>query len=116
MNALIKTFLLTTLVAAGVPRIQADTPKAAPAKPAPARSVFVIPTNPREGRDPFFPDSLRPYEASATAQTPVANAFLVKGISYEHGRAMVIINNHTFAVGDEGDVLTASGPDAPSSR
>ena len=69
-----------------------------------------MPANAREGRDPFFPTSSRPYEAAIASQTNlVENSFIVKGVSIEHGRTMVIINNHTFALGDEGDVLTPSG-------
>lgn len=110
MNALHKTILTVALAVASVPAVFGDSSKAAPVKPAPARSVFVMPTNAREGRDPFFPESSRPYEDAAAAKRTVdANAFAVKGISIEHGHAMVIINNHTFAAGDEGDVLTTTG-------
>lgn len=107
MNPLLKKLLLLALAVAGASPIFGEPPKAAPAKPVPARSVFVLPASIRDGRDPFFPDSTRPYEeASASSARPEAIAFAVKGISIEHGRAMVIINNHTFAIGDEGDVLT----------
>ena len=69
-----------------------------------------MPTNAREGRDPFFPESTRPYEEAVSAKRTVdVNAFSLKGISIVRGHAMAIINNHTFAVGDEGDVITASG-------
>jgi hypothetical protein len=110
VNDLLKKTLLVALAAAA-PAVFADAPKTVPAKPAPPRSVFVMPASPRDGRDPFFPESSRPYEDAVAAQHPVADAsaFAVKGLSIEHGRAMVIINNHTFAVGDEGDVLTTGG-------
>lgn len=101
---------MVSLVAAGVPAVYGEVPKAATAKPVPARSVFVMPANVHEGRDPFFPESTRPYEdAVATKHTVEVNAFSVKGISIERGQPMAIINNHTFAVGDEGDVITPSG-------
>jgi hypothetical protein len=108
VNSLLKKSLLVTLAAAGTPAVWADAPKVAQDKPVPARSVFVMPANPQEGRDPFFPESTRPYEEAVTT-SPVADlsAFSLKGISVERGHAMAIINNHTFAVGDEGDVLTA---------
>lgn len=108
MNALLKKLLTVVLAAAGVPAVFGEPPKAAPSKPVPAHSVFVIPASARDGRDPFFPESLRPYEEAVSSKSPLgANAFSVKGLSVEHGHAMVIINNHTFAVGDEGDVLAA---------
>jgi len=100
------------LAAVGAPAVLGDPPKAAAAaKPAP-HSEFVMPAGPREGRDPFFPESTRPYEDSAPArptQAVVVNSFTVKGLSIENGHPMVIINNHSFAVGDEGDVMTQSG-------
>lgn len=71
-----------------------------------------MPAGTRDGRDPFFPESTRPYEDAVVAkptQPVVANLFTVKGESVEGGHAMVIINNHTFAEGDEGDVSTPNG-------
>jgi hypothetical protein len=109
VNTLLKTSLLVALAAAA-PAVQGDPPKAEAAKPAPSRSVFVMPSGVRDGRDPFFPESARPYEDMAAAKHVVeANSFVIKGFSVERGRAMVIINNHTFSLGDEGDVLTTSG-------
>ena len=110
MNAFLKTTLIVTLAAACAPAVFGDQPKAEPVKPAPARSVFVMPTNAREGRDPFYPESARPYEDNPAAKHSITeNSFSVKGLSVEHGHPMVIINNHTFAIGDEGDVLTTAG-------
>lgn len=113
MNALLRKSLILTLAAAGAPAVLGEPPKAAAkTAPVPPHSVFVMPTSPREGRDPFFPESSRPYEDAVPAkptQTVVVNAFMVKGLSVENGHTMVIINNHTFAVGDEGDVLTPGG-------
>jgi hypothetical protein len=87
---------------------------AAPATPAtnapPARSVFVVPTNAREGRDPFFPESTRVFQvAEASSKTVEISSLSVKGFYRDAKGALVIINNHTFAVGDEQDVLTSGG-------
>jgi hypothetical protein len=76
---------------------------------APVKSVFLIPTNPNEGRDPFFPDSTRPYEDSISKHAADITALEIKGFSEIAGRRYVIINNHTFAEGDEGDVITPGG-------
>lgn len=87
----------------------------APAKPAlasPPRAVFTQPSSVRDGRDPFFPESTRPFEALAAAAPRAGieiTSLVVKGFSKVHGRPMVIINNHSFMVGDEGDVLVAGG-------
>ena len=77
------------------------------------KSLFIIPSSNIEGRDPFFPESTRAFEAvmaaSQTNRTAEITSLKVPGISGESGHLLAIINNHTFAVGDEGDVLTVSG-------
>lgn len=110
MNTLLKK-TVTLALAAAAPAVFGEPARVAPPKPVPARSVFVMPASARDGRDPFFPESTRPYEENKAANAPVdlENAFKVHGTSTERGRVMVIINNHTFALGDEGDVLTTGG-------
>jgi len=75
------------------------------------RSIFVLPAKPEEGRDPFFPKSSRPYEAAVTAtnQNVEITALVVRGISGTPDHRLVIINTHTFATGDDADVLTGQG-------
>ena len=65
-----------------------------------------MPANPQEGRDPFFPTSTRPY-AEIVSKNPVGDlsSIVVRGGSGQ----LVIINNHTFGVGDEGDIITPHG-------
>ncbi len=77
----------------------------------PVISVFIQPTSPSEGRDPFFPNSTRPYEEFVSKRhNPVELTSLqIKGFSEIAGQRYVIINNHTFAAGDEGDVITPDG-------
>jgi len=89
---------------------------AAPAtKPAalepPPRSVFVIPTNPQEGRDPFYPNSPRPYENAPAAKAVIGDirSLVLKGISGPPDHRLAIINNHTLGVGDEQDLATPQG-------
>ncbi len=76
-----------------------------------AHSVFVLPTNQQEGRDPFFPNSVRPYEyAPATRKNfSDVSSLILKGISGPPDHRLAIINNHTFGVGDEQDLLTPQG-------
>jgi hypothetical protein len=114
MNNWIKHLLVAALVLTGGRIGFSEPAKTAPAKPAPALSVFTQPANVREGRDPFYPESPRLFEATAAAShaaAAVVEATILKvsGFSIANGKRMVIINNHTFAGGDEGDVLTASG-------
>jgi hypothetical protein len=83
-------------------------PAKGPATNTPPRSVFILPTKPAEGHDPFFPKSNRPYETVvniATNNIPEVSALMVKGVSGQ----TVIINNHTFAAGDTADVITEQG-------
>jgi hypothetical protein len=92
------------------PAAGAETPQTAAGKPVPVRSVFVMPSNTREGRDPFFPESVRPFEAVLAANKTVEiSALSIKGFSGPPSHRLVIINNHTFGIGDEGDVLTPTG-------
>jgi hypothetical protein len=73
-------------------------------------STFILPSNPGEGHDPFFPDSLRPYEsAMVNNHTAEITSLIFKGISGPPDHRLVIINNHTFAAGDEEDVITPQG-------
>ena len=107
LNTLLKiTFAL--FAAAALRPVEAAEPAKNPA--APVRSVFVIPSNSREGRDPFFPESTRMFDAAiAASKTVEVSALTVKGFSGTPGHRFVIINNHTFGIGDEGDVITPTG-------
>ncbi len=75
------------------------------------RSVFLQPSNPREGRDPFFPGSLRPYAAAVVTSAPTTDltSLAMQGTSGSPEHRLVIINNVTFAVGDDAEVVTAQG-------
>ncbi len=94
----------------------AETGKPAPtaaAKPAPTRSTFTMPKQFTEGRDPFFPESTRVFQAvmlesPATSKVEISS-LVVKGYYRDANSAFVIINNHTFTAGDEGDVMTTGG-------
>ncbi len=92
----------------------ADTAKTTPpAKPTPARSTFTMPKQISEGRDPFYPESTRVFQAvmleSPNRSKIEVSSLSVKGYYRDAKGAYVIINNHTFTVGDEGDVLTTGG-------
>lgn len=96
--------VLAALAASAVPKTQSG-------KTSVIHSRFTLPSNPRQGRDPFFPNSNRPYEIAATAHPRVndISSLVVKGFSGKPPHRLVIINNYTFAVGDEGDVVTPAG-------
>jgi hypothetical protein len=103
----LRGYIFGTLLVAG-----AWSLAAAPADTnAPVSSVFTLPSSPSEGRDPFFPNSMRPYEdAMVKVKRPAELTSLqIKGFSQIGNQRYVIINNHTFGAGDEGDVITPDG-------
>ena len=103
--------LLPAAILWASPLVAAPTNQSQPAKTNSGPLGFHFPANPGEGRDPFFPKSNRPYEATMTAtnMTPEVTALVVKGVSGSSDRRLVIINNHTFAAGDIADVITDQG-------
>jgi hypothetical protein len=109
-----KTFLWLAMIgfsAAGSMTVSADN-KASTAAPASyqVRSIFILPGSNKDGHDPFFPESTRVVDdVRAASKTVEITSLKVPGISGTPGHLLAIINNHTFEVGDEGDVLTSSG-------
>jgi hypothetical protein len=127
-------FLLSGLLlfAASAPTKKTPTKKAPPAKTSPtnAASANVLPADvpplgevvpPKSefaddtkfGKDPFFPKSVRRNAAPArnsTGQSPetVDGMFLLQGVSLADGKKLALINNRTFAEGEEYD-LRAKG-------
>lgn len=112
-----RNFIFQRLPAALLPVAMAGSlsliaaPQVQPAKQEAPQSVFIIPNNPNEGRDPFFPESTRHHAESsktdvANTPAPVATGSLtLKSIV----GGLAIINNHSFAPGEEGDVLISNG-------
>ena len=97
------------------------SPASAPTNALPAqleipKSVFLIPTTPQQGKDPFFPRSMRLFTSAVVSTnlqqpTPAVTVELkLKGISGTVARRLAIINNRTFEANEEGAVSTASGP------
>jgi len=88
-----------------------NMPPAKGAKTDSNRSVFALPASPADGRDPFYPDSNRPYEAAMAGAKSKDEISLLefKGLSGTSDNRLAIINNHTFAVGDDEYVLTSQG-------
>ena len=77
------------------------------------QSTFSQPRKQADGRDPFFPKSVRPFGESAKPKTtpipaPITELAL-KGISGTPEQPLAIINNRTLAAGEEADVLIGAG-------
>jgi hypothetical protein len=90
----------------------AAAPGANPAEPQAAQSVFLMPQEPKQGKDPFFPTSARVY-INPLARKPGGPTLpvnlVLKGISGTRQHPLCIINNRTLEAGEEGEVLTAAG-------
>jgi hypothetical protein len=93
---------------------QPKTPPAA-VEPEIPQSLFTIPTSSKEGKDPFFPASARPYTSGTPARTnaPVkpgpAVDFVLNGISGSADKPLAMINGRTFGNNEEGDIPSSSG-------
>ena len=75
-----------------------------------AQSMFKIPSNPREGRNPFFPQSTAAVPVvvpKSTAPLDIAS-FVLNGITSPPKRT-AMINGRTFEAGEEGEIKLASG-------
>jgi hypothetical protein len=87
-----------------------DASKAAPSEEEIPQSVFINPANKKEGKDPFFPRSERPYHyVQTTIKTnplPAMGELKILGISSGE-RPLIIINNVTFGVGDALEIPTS---------
>ena len=78
------------------------------AEPQIPLSVFVVPKDPTQGKDPFFPASSRPYGPGKQMQTNktavVEVTLILNGFIPPN---LVMVNGRTFAEGEEGDVVVS---------
>jgi hypothetical protein len=103
--ALLSAALATALPSAAAPVAETN------AAPQVVRSVFIQPASPKEGRDPFFPNSDRPYRSQIPISSPTADvgSLVLQSIYGAPGNRLAIINNVTFGVGDYVQVRTSQG-------
>jgi hypothetical protein len=100
--------MLLCLAACGPARLAAAPPPQ-PANLENQQSIFTVPASPSEGRDPFFPGSIRIYGGNPDkpSQGPAFNELSVRSILVTPQSVLAIINNHPFAAGEDGDVIIA---------
>jgi hypothetical protein len=74
------------------------------------QSVFSIPSQPSEGRNPFFPQSVvRVIPVKISKENPIdTSSFVLNGIT-SPPRRTAMINGRTFEVGEEGEVKLPNG-------
>ncbi len=91
-----------------------DSSPTASAETAIPPSVFTVPANPKQGRNPFFPNSLA--RASAPKQKdnsqPDFASRVLTGITSPPKRT-AMINGRTFEPGEMGDVKLPNGSRVP---
>jgi hypothetical protein len=100
---------------AGQPNSPAAAPKASPAVELPIpESVFNIPISPRQGRNPFFPNSSAavPLVKSNSPAVDVSTLLALNGITSPPKR-MAMINGRSFEPGEAGDVKLPNGVRIP---
>ena len=77
------------------------------------KSVFVIPSSPKQGRNPFFPQSAevvaQPIKASNTVDPSL---FVLNGITPNGPKRTAMINSRTFEAGESGEVRLPTGSKA----
>jgi len=92
------------------PSLAAGLATNAPAPEAPIpKSEFI--SDPKQGKDPFFPRSTRLAMLAAPAKqgTVDSSALVLQGISGPANRRLVIINKVTFEKGEAGEVTMPYG-------
>jgi len=97
---------------AAKPGTQTNTAKAAAVEPQIPLSAFNTPSNPKEGKDPFFPNrSINPVAPKVVPNTKVAApiALILNGLSGTPANPLAIINNYTIAKGEEADLRAGTG-------
>jgi hypothetical protein len=79
------------------------------------KSVFNVPANKDEGRDPFFPSSTRLWGITVVA-TPTAKAkpsgldcLVLKGLSGAPANPLAMINGRTMSKGEDAEINTDCG-------
>ena len=105
------SYAATSTVTPG-PKAQEPVEKAAP------KAAFTMPRNPTEGKDPFFPRSIKCYGIVQAPVTPVPTSappvmveieLRLGGISGSPEKRLAIINGRTFEAGEEGEVNSSHG-------
>ena len=122
-SATVASFALSAwpLAAAAKTNAAANVSASAELQPvAIPQSDFTVPKVPKEGRDPFFPDSLRMFGTTAirTNATPSVASYLLKGLAGPAGARFATISTAgpggtsqsvDLAIGEEREIVTSTG-------
>jgi hypothetical protein len=73
------------------------------------QSIFIIPSTPKEGRNPFFPQSATAAPPLRLTEAPLDTSGLVLNGITSPPKRTAMINGRTFEPGEEADVKMPSG-------
>jgi hypothetical protein len=114
-QALLLAWLCLPLAAraAGAPapiaQLSTNASPAAALTDAAPQSVFILPTSPSQGRNPFFPHSTwNSAAASSKAEALDPSAVVLNGLT-SPPRATAMINGRTFEAGECGEIKLPNG-------
>jgi hypothetical protein len=113
-----KNTITTTLVLTSAALLVCASASAVEKTNAVARPLAAFADEPMKGKDPFFPDSARRFQAvakaapvsstnSAPAFVPSSIPFSLKGISGTRTQRLALVNNATLAVGEAAEVRSS---------
>jgi len=106
------TLLAITTSPSAPPQKKIATAARSPATNVIPPSVFVAPTNPAHGRDPFFPNHLfgaGSEDPKHAASSHADVALVLNGLSGTLDHRLAMINGRTMAEGEESEVPTSVG-------
>jgi hypothetical protein len=72
------------------------------------QSIFTVPSNPTEGRNPFFPKSGSSDPSAHPTSTPDSITLVLGGLGGTPEKKLAIINNKTFEEGESQEVSSGS--------
>jgi hypothetical protein len=100
------------MASANLPAAPTNAPPSTNAPPVGTNGIplSVFEVNLPGGKDPFFSRSSRnSAEGYSAPEDKAATILALQGISGPANRRLAIINNHTFAAGEDGEIVTAVG-------
>lgn len=119
MRALRQVFIWSSLLSLAAIKASAAQTNATAGASAATKAIevptseFSIPTSTAEGRDPFFPESLR-VRANLNTNTnatgrPIPAQLVLQGISVVGTNRFALINGRTFIPNEDGEVPAGNG-------
>jgi hypothetical protein len=94
---------------APAPGISTNASPAAAIAAAVPQSVFIVPTSPKQGLNPFFPRSTFKVSPTESKPDPIDTSAVVLNGLTSPPRATAMINGRTFEPGESGEIKLRNG-------